>query len=557
MRSNEEVVGMARRVPAVFLLLLSCGGLASCSGTSTAPTTTPAPRTDDAGVLATLCSGVVAADLGEGTLCVDSGFRMDTDRFSFVNWGRSTAADDNVTVQTLVDLFGHSQVCMPGPESECVLRPRTVQVLHDWNVALNGGRCEGMAVLSQRMFLRYDTPQDFGGSFATAADLTRSAPDLAPALVHWWATQFVPEVARPAAASRLRTPAQLVADLIEGLANGEGQTVGMYHRGAGHSVAPFAVTRRGDTWVVHVYDNNDPRTRREILVRPADSTWSYEATDGEWSGTTGSLELTPMSARSGPFTCPFCADDAGSPTEIMVTHADGAVPSTVTVDAGGRGRIEQTAQGYVGAIDGAAMEPVKGSDKGAARLHVPAAVADMQIELRGTEGVPHPAATVTVRRSGHPSIQVQGVLPAAETGAARVTSPFVTTAAGHTVVTAAGGSVTVVIAGDANLGTVTLADGDSLEVSRLRTTAGSGPVVDVTLHRDGAESRVTLELAPGEATETELTAKNGTLTATATAATARKVSSARRVRTSPLASSPGTTATTAGTVPTVDVTLPG
>ena len=549
---------MARRVPVVLLALVSVSGLVSCARPSVAPTTTAPPAAPGAEVLSALCSGVVAADLGEGTLCVDSGFRMDTDRFSFVNWGRSASADDNVTVQTLVDLFGRAQVCMPGPEGECVLRPRTVQALHDWNVALNGGRCEGLAVLSQRIFLRYDTPQDFGGSFATAADLTRSAPDLAPAVVHWWATQFVPEVARPAAASRLRTPAQLVADLIAGLANGEGQTVGMYHGGGGHSVTPFAVTRRGDTWVVHVYDNNDPRARREILVRPADGTWSYEATDGTWSGTTGSLELTPMSARSGPFTCPFCNDDGGAPTEIMVTHADGAVPSTVTVDAGDDGLIEQTAQGYTGTIDGAAAEPVKGSANGSVRLHVPASVTGMQIELRGTEGVPHPASTVTVRRSGHPSIQVQGVLPSAVTGAARITSPVVTTAADRTTVAADGASVTVVIAGDSNLGTVTLADGDSLEVSRLRTTPGASSVVDVTLRRDGAESRVTLELAPQETTDTELIVKNGALTASTTAATARKVSTARRVRTSPVAPVPVTTATTRpGTVPTVDVTLPG
>ena len=89
------------------------------------------------------CTDVVSDDLGEGTLCVDTGFRTDTDQFSFANWGRSPRADMNVTVQTLVDMFGHSAVCMPGPADECILRPRTQQKLDEWNVSIGGGRCEG------------------------------------------------------------------------------------------------------------------------------------------------------------------------------------------------------------------------------------------------------------------------------------------------------------------------------------------------------------------------------------------------------------------------------
>jgi hypothetical protein len=95
-----------------------------------------------------------APELGEGKMCVDNGFRIKADDFSFSNWGRSTEADANVTIQTLIDLFGHSAVCVDGPSSECTIRPTTTQKLEEWNNALAGGRCEGLATLSTRFLLK-------------------------------------------------------------------------------------------------------------------------------------------------------------------------------------------------------------------------------------------------------------------------------------------------------------------------------------------------------------------------------------------------------------------
>lgn len=530
--------------------------LVSCSGGGAAPATAPSSTAAGAEVLYGLCSGVVTADLGGGKLCADSGFRMDSGSFSFANWGRSDEADDNVTVQTLVDLFGHSQVCMPGPATECVLRPRATQALHDWNVALTGGRCEGMAVLSQRIFLRYDTPQDFDGTFATASEVPRSARDLAATLVHWWATQFVPEVADEAAASRTKDPATIVAELIPGIANRSGHTIGIYHRGSGHSLTPYAVTRRDDTWVVHVYDNNDPREPRELHVRPSGNMWTYAGPNGTWTGTTGTLELTPMWVRNEPFSCPFCSGDTED-TVVTVGSPDGAAAPLVAIDAGADGVIEQTGQGFLNTVEGASIEPAKGSSGESLTVHIPASVVGLRIELRGTDGVPHADATVTVRREGHPHIQVRGVAPSALTGSATVSAPVITAENGRTTVLARTGSVRVMIAGDSNLGSVTLDEGDALEVSRLRTAAGAPSVAEVMFVRDGSESRVMLELAPQDATDTELSLKSGVLTATAAATAARRVSAPRRVRTEPVAP-PGQTATTpAGTVPSVDVTLPG
>jgi hypothetical protein len=338
--------------------------LAACAG----PGTTDGGGTDGgAGATATAaliarlegrCTDIVAADLGEGTLCADSGFRPGTDEFSFANWGRSTAADDNITVQTMIDLFGHSAVCMPGAESGCVVRPRTAQKLDEWNAAIANGRCEGMAALSQRLLLRYDLPSDFMPGAISASELRRDTPGLSRAIAHWWATQFLPEVADAARQSRARSPLQLVDDLIVGLENDVGHTVGMYSGGAGHSVTPFAVTKRGDSWVIHTYDNNHPGRRTEIIVSPGDE-WSYAwgtgagGTGTDWAGTTGTLELTPMSARNTQFACPFCDEPtADADTTVTVTSDDATRGLHVFLDAGDAGTLEVFGSSAVVGIDG-------------------------------------------------------------------------------------------------------------------------------------------------------------------------------------------------------------
>jgi hypothetical protein len=190
------------------------------------------------------CTNLNAPELGEGKLCIDNGFRISDDDFTFANWGRSLQADANVTVQTLVDLFGRNTVCTSGPDNECVLRPATLQKLEEWNTALSGGRCEGLSTLSTRFFMNLDHPSMFRPDASAVADLRRGDGTLDAALVYWWATQFLPEVADRAAASRQRTPLELVGDVIVGLANSVGYTVGMYFGTTGHSVTPFAVSAK-------------------------------------------------------------------------------------------------------------------------------------------------------------------------------------------------------------------------------------------------------------------------------------------------------------------------
>ena len=541
---------MRTAVCAVALVLASCGGAAP--GTVTTAGGVPA-----AAALASHCTDIPATGLGEGTLCVDSGFRPDVDQFPFANWGRSPRADMNVTVQTLVDLFGHSTVCMPGPETECVLRPRTVQKLDDWNVALGNGRCEGMAALSQRMFLRYETAADYSPGAASAADLGRADTALAQSIVYWWATQFVPEVTRPAAESRSRSPLQLVDDLIRGIANGAGHTVGMYFGGTGHAVTPFAVTRRGGDFVIHVYDNNRPGVRGEIVVSGATDTWSYgtgwsgEESAAVWSGGRGSLELTPMAARQGPFTCTFCSGPAdGDGTTFTVTSQADAPANWVMVDAGRDGTVEQTPDGWRSTVEGATVETAKAGLSTTAIVTLPPRVRSARLELR--HAAPQQTeSVVTLRRAGNADIQVRNARSSAPLGAARVTRPLLSVGAGSTTVSAVGADTVVSIAGDTNLASVTVRRDHELVVSQV-----DGTTVDVAYKGGDVDSRTAIDLRPAAATVTDLAVTKGELTARPTGATARRVSAARRTRSAPLPVPTATSRPVPVTYPTIDVTLP-
>jgi len=542
----------ARTGAAVAALLV----VASCSGAGTTTVAQPGANAALVERLASHCTDVVSDDLGEGTLCVDTGFRTDVDQFSFANWGRSREADMNVTVQTLIDLFGHSAVCMPGPEDECVLRPRTSQRLDEWNVALGGGRCEGLATLSQRMFMRFETVGDYDPTASTASQLRKSDVRLAQSIVYWWATQFAPEVTRPASESRRKSPLQLVDELIRGLANGVGHTVGLYFAGTGHSVTPYAVTRRGDAFVIHTYDNNQPGIRAEIVVSGATDTWSFrpgtsgEESVAEWTGGTGTLELTPMAARQGPFTCPFCGDPTpNEATTITIAGQADAPPNWVMIDAGVAGTIEETAAGFTVGIDGATVEHAKAGVTSSVTITIPSSVTTLAVELRHSHEQLS-ESVVTVRRAGMADIQVRNARSTAAVGAARVTSPLLTLAPGSTTVSAREVDTVVSIAGATNLASVTVARDESLVVSSI-----ADDTIEVSYKGSAGSSARTVELRPPGSLTTELVVSKGHLDSWTRATTPQSVQPARTTRSAPL---PRTTTTSATptTVPTIEVTLP-
>jgi hypothetical protein len=407
-----------RRPWLVLFPLIAGFGLGACSDT---PSATPIKTPDASAIteqILTHCTDLAAPELGEGTLCIDNGFRLKSDDFSFTNWGLSTSADANVTVQTLVDLYGHDAVCIPSDKSSCTLRPSAIQKLEELNTALNGGRCEGLATLSTRFVLGMDSPSDFQDGAANTASLKRDNSQLNSAIVYWWATQFLKEVTDRAAASRTLSPLEIVDDLIQGLANSVGYTLGLYDGPLGHSVTPFAVTHRGANFVIHVYDNNVPGKRLEIFVNKKTNRWRYPnafiSLDGSyttWSGTTGSIELTAMSSRQGPFQCSFCNTSAtNAPHVITIASRDTSAAGYVHITTA-NGELRTSPTGIKNSIEGATYSVGKGNTGGLITVTIPNNVQDFAVQLqRQSATLPASDVMVGLRRPDGAALQVSGDL---------------------------------------------------------------------------------------------------------------------------------------------------
>ena len=458
-----------------FIFLSACSTFSAKSPTNTSSTAALVSQ------IASHCTDLDAPELGEGKMCIDNGFRIKADDFSFSNWGRSTEADANVTIQTLIDLFGHSAVCVDGPSSECVIRPTTVQKLEEWNNALAGGRCEGLATLSTRFLLKLDDPTTFNSAAIRVADLQRGNQLLDSTIVYWWATQFLTEVSDRAATSRTKSPLQLVDDLIQGLANSVGYTVGLYFGSSGHAVTPFAVTHRGDDFIIHVYDNNFPGVRKEIVVNGITNSWTYTAAraqpDGssvDWTGATGALELTPMSSRKGPFECAFCSTSSTTTdTVLTIASRDPAAAGYTFITTRDGQRIEASPDSVINTITGSTYAISKGLGGGLVTIHIPNTVTDFDIEVRrGSSVIPAADVVVAIQRPLMAHIQVSGDLAHTVVGSSSTSTTLIAVRSDSTSVSApTENSARLSIASGGQLSRTELPRGHTLLIHQIEDNA--------------------------------------------------------------------------------------
>lgn len=348
----------------VVLVLVGAG----CSGGSSDTTASEAAGSSTSAV--TCDKEASSVGLGEGQLCVDSGFRLSADDFSFPNWSGIEGNTDSLGADTLISLFGAANVCASGTNADdCKLLASAQHTLDEWSAALDGGRCEGMATLSLRFFLGIDDRSVIETGAARTVDMKRPDSALDQDINLWWATQFVPEVQEVAAASRTKSPVQLVNELASGLASGAGYTIGIYDEGYGHAVTPFAITKVNDVFRVHVYDNNFPGEPRYIEVDSSKDEWEYadstvnpDGTPSVWSGGTGTFEVTPMSARKGPFSSPFHGTDNAKGHVVITAVSGGAGPSATHRFGVSTGLLVTTASGKsVGVQDGKIVNEIPGA----------------------------------------------------------------------------------------------------------------------------------------------------------------------------------------------------
>jgi hypothetical protein len=289
-----------------------------------------------------------------GEVVYDLGFNPVENGFSFPNYGDDIPAT-NLTADELRRMFG-DQVCSRIDGDVCTLTPPAEQWMEQINGSMAGGHCEGMAVLSMMMYTNQISPSDFGGTIASDLDINDES--LQREIAYWWTTQAV----SPTNNSVIRgTPMEILQTVEQMDANGETYTIGIYNeRGQGHAITPFGVQDKGDgLYAILVYDNNYPGEVRELFVDSRDDSWTYETSinpeveSDVWSGNadTGTLDLTPTSARLDPQDCPFC-DGSGVSSSGSKLAAPSQQFNEIFLDGEGHILITDENGNRLGYVDG-------------------------------------------------------------------------------------------------------------------------------------------------------------------------------------------------------------
>jgi len=314
-----------------------------------------------------------------GGVEADNGFRPPSDGLPFENYGNFDGVV-NLTPVEVHRLFG-DVACARFKNGECVLTPAGRKWMREMNKIMDGGHCQGFAMLSTLMYLDQIEPTQFGASRVDRLELEGNEM-LQREIAYWFVSQFT----TPGAESERKdmTPSQVVDELAaqfrrraEGDEEYEEYVIGVYEPGyqQGHALTPFAVDEKENGIAeILVYDNNYPLEIRAIVVDRRKNRWQYQAStnpDEEESlyvGTarTKTLTLSPVSALRAEQECPFCEEDAGGrgaprlgapAVEYNEIVTDGDVDLVIT-DAAGR-RLGVAGDEAFSEIPGAALIPVR------------------------------------------------------------------------------------------------------------------------------------------------------------------------------------------------------
>ena len=259
----------------------------------------------------------------------DNGFRPGTDGFMFPNY--ADAPGPGVFDAAAVRRMFGDEVCSSLTNGTCTLTPQGQDWVDKVNASLQGGHCEGFAVLSLLLYNKWIEPKAFGADTTSALSLDGNGA-LNHELAYWYATQFLEDPVITTTHSF--KAAEAVDYLLGALSNPTPDTVsriGLARIGAngalegGHAVTPYAV-RDGDTAgtkKIMVYDSNHPGEEHAITVDVAANSWSYVAgTDPQqpaslYAGDLANknrLYIAAAHPRLGVHACPFCPSSNGGAT---------------------------------------------------------------------------------------------------------------------------------------------------------------------------------------------------------------------------------------------------
>ncbi len=309
-----------------------------------------APTNTVAGAAAVPTDTVAAAVPGGTT--ADIGFRSQPNGFSFPNYGgKYPETPAGLTITDTRQMFGDKAVCATGSGATCVPGTAALQWLDQQNKGINGGSCEGFAVATLLMYEGKAKAADYGAD--SPFDLKLEGNDKLRSLISvGWAYQGVEPVASESAATRRKSPSEILDMLIASFKPGAADqyTLGFYFKGGGHAVTPYSIEDKGNgLYLIHVYDNNYPGVDKYVEVDRTANTWKYASAAlnptedaAPWSGGVGSypMDLTSLRVRQGPLVCPWCNATDGSAGQPRQMILNGPGHLMITDKAGNKLGIE-------------------------------------------------------------------------------------------------------------------------------------------------------------------------------------------------------------------------
>lgn len=298
---------------------------------------------------------------GAGRMVADLGFRPNQDGFGFENYGGEYPREQSdLYVEDLIRMFGEQAVCAGYQNGECQVAPGALEWADRANQASNSGHCEGLAVLSLRMFMGKESARQFGDTRAFALKFNNQ--DLQRAIMYYFAMQTADPVWSAKNAGVAGTPSQVLDDIIAGIQQRDPPVIAIRHYlpngdREGHAVAPYAVEDRGSgLYYVWIYDNNYPGQERYIEVDRNANTWKYAMAavnpnedPDPWSG--GAADHTfgaaRLSVRDRQAVCEWC-NQSDSMTQL-------------TLLGGGDMRVTNSQGQVIGFVDGKFVNEIPGA----------------------------------------------------------------------------------------------------------------------------------------------------------------------------------------------------
>jgi hypothetical protein len=317
--------------------------------------------------------GTKVEEIALPTSAVASGFVLKTDSFFFPNFG-GVSAVASMNPASVARLFGEAAACASVKNDVCLLRPVAKTWMKAVNQSMQGGRCEGFAVLSGLMFLGEMSPKDFGADTVAGLGLKDNTL-LAREIAFWYSTQYLQDVVLTGSQqlSAKKTVSFLAEEFAKPLAKQQGWRLGIVRLDdegrvmGGHAILPYALEPEAvaGKYRLLVYDNNHPELERAILIDTNLNRWEYVASTDPTNSAAlyfgdskngNPMYLAPVRARTAKHPCPFCTmEEAAGQAALAQVFGFGSAEVSVETPTGKKAGLINGR--WVNEIPNARVEP--------------------------------------------------------------------------------------------------------------------------------------------------------------------------------------------------------